>query len=121
MHHRDRRRRMGPVGRHIRSSLRRRIFWWFVATIFVTSGAIGVTMGAINQASGTSWWRDYERLQTYVSMELSRSWDDPAARDQKLAEAAKAFDVDTDLLAPDGSVITRIGTGCGHAQFKAPV
>src|SRR5262245_48437446 len=86
--------RMGAVGRHIRSSLRRRIFWWFVATIFVTSGAVGVTMMAIGHLSGTGWWRDYERLQRYVGDELAQSWDDPQARDRKLSEAARAFDVD---------------------------
>lgn len=118
-HHRHR--GMGPVGRHIRSSLRRRIFWWFVATIFVTVMAIGATMALISHSGGNGWWRDYERLQTYVSQELSGSWDDPAARDRKLAQAAQAFDVDTELRAPNGVVISRVGDPCERPAFKAPV
>lgn len=112
---------MGPVGRHIRSSLKRRIFWWFVATIFVTVAAIGITMGAISHAGGTGWWRDYERLQGYVGAEVANSWDDPGARDRKLTEAAKAFDIDTELRSSDGTLITRVGEACDHPAFRAPV
>src|SRR3954467_12920890 len=105
---------MGPVGRHIRKSLRRRIFWWFVATIFITSGAVGLAMGVMMHAGGSSWWRDYERLQRYVGSEIAQSGDDPAPRDRKLTEVAQTFDVDAELLRPDGTLLLRVGDPCPH-------
>ncbi|MBL8952158.1 MAG: HAMP domain-containing histidine kinase [Myxococcaceae bacterium] len=112
---------MGPAGRYIRSSLRRRLFWWFVATIFVTVSAIGCTMGLMSHASGTGWWREYERLQSYVSRELGTSWHDPATRDGKLASAAEVFDVDAELRDVNGNLVSRVGDPCEHPGFKAPV
>lgn len=113
--------RMGPAGRHLRSSLRRRLFWWFVATIFVTVTAIGGTMALMSHATGSGWWRDYERLQAYVGMELANSWDDNAARNLKLAQASQAFDVDVELFDANGALLARVGAPCTHAGFKAPV
>lgn len=118
-HHRGR--RMGPVGRHIRSSLRRRIFWWFVAAIFITSGAVAASMGVLMHAGGAGWWRDYERLQRYVGNEVAATWDDPVARDRKLADAAAAFDVNAELRAADGTVVSRVGPACERPGFHTPV
>jgi signal transduction histidine kinase len=120
-HHHHRHRHLGPVGRHLRKSLRRRIFWWFVATIFITSAAVGVAMGAMMHVGGSSWWRDYERMQNYVGDEIARSWDDPVARDRKLSEAARAFDVDAELTRADGTLLVRVGEPCLHPAFTAPV
>ncbi len=120
-HHHEHFRRMGPAGRYIRSSLKRRLFWWFVVTIFVTVGAIGGTMALLSHASGTGWWRDYERIQSYVGMELASSWDNPAERDRKLTQAAQAFDVDAELRDANGNLVTRVGDVCDRGGFKAPV
>ncbi|MBK7862773.1 MAG: HAMP domain-containing histidine kinase [Archangiaceae bacterium] len=112
---------MGPAGRYIRKSLKRRIFWWFVATIFVTVTAVGVTMAFLGHLGGTGWWRDYERVQRYVGSELAESWDDPARRDRKLLEAAQAFDVDVELRAADGALLSATGEPCERPAFRAPV
>ena len=111
---------MGPVGRHIRSSLRRRIFWWFVATIFVTVAAVATTLGVLWHLSGgqSRWWDPVAR---YVSSELSATWDQPAERDRRLAAAAEAFDVNLELRGADGAVITRVGDACTRAVMVAPV
>lgn len=118
-HHRGWR-RMGPVGRHIRSSLRRRIFWWFVAAIFATVAAVAVTLGVLwHLSGGQSRWSD--PIARYVSSELSTTWDQPQERDRRLAAAAEAFDVNLELRSTDGAIITRVGDACPRAFMLAPV
>src|SRR4051794_14080721 len=109
---------MGPVGRHIRSSLRRRIFWWFVAAIFATVGAVAVTLGVLwHLSGGQSRWSD--PISRYVSSELPATWDQPQERDRRLAAAAEAFDVNLEVRAVDGTVISRVGDACPRAIMIA--
>ena len=53
---------MGPMGRYVRTRLRRRLFWWFGGAIFMTVVSVAVTMAAISHFNGEGWWRDYERV-----------------------------------------------------------
>lgn len=119
-HHHRRFKRMGPVGRHIRSSLRRRIFWWFVATIFVTVGAVGATFAVMwHVGGGQARW--YDPVARFVSNELATSWDDPVERERKIRSAADAFDVNVEVRTPDGAVMTRVGDACERGVMSFPI
>ena len=119
-HHRGRYGRMGPVGRHIRSSLRRRIFWWFVGTIFVAVGAVGATFTVMWHVSGGQ-ARWYDPVARFVSNELVASWDDPVERGRKLRSAADAFDVNVELKGANGAVLDRVGEDCGRGMMAFPI
>ncbi len=117
MHRHHRFRRMGPMGRYVRSRLRRRLFAWFGGAIVSTAIAVFITMSLM----GGPWERDYQRIQSFVGTEVGKDWNDVAKRDARMNEVATALEADIELRTVDGQVISRIGEPCDRPGFKAAV
>src|SRR5262245_58404818 len=116
-HHHMRWRRMGPMGRYVRTRLRRRLFVWFGWAIITTALAVGVTMMTL----GNPWWKDYQGALEFLANESAKDWDNPAARDARLYEAAHAVNANIELRSPTGQLLSTTGEECQHTHFKVPV
>jgi two-component system, OmpR family, sensor kinase len=110
-------RRMGPMGRYVRSRLRRRLFVWFGWAILTMGLATGFTMMTI----GNPWWRDYQNALGVVASETARNWGDAAQREAYLRDISQAVHVDFELRDPKGAVLSRTGPSCDHSHFVAPI
>jgi signal transduction histidine kinase len=108
---------MGPMGRYVRTRLRRRLFVWFGWAILTTALAVGVTMMTL----GNPWWKDYQGALEFVAAETAKDWDNPAARDARLYDAAHAVNANLELRSPRGQLLSTTGEACEHSHFKVPV
>jgi signal transduction histidine kinase len=119
--YRGRRRRMGPLGRFVRSRLRRKLFAWFALAIVMTGASAAAAMALMSRVQESGWHQDYERGRTWVGKQFSTRWADPAQREAYARETAKDLNVDIQLLDPSGAVLLTVGQPCSGGSMEAPV
>lgn len=114
---RHRHHRHGDLGHHEghRSfgPLRRRLFWWFGASILISTAVVGTIMGALWAATSSVRWRPpEEQLRRFTSEWLVSVWDRPEERDRLAALVSRHFAVDLVLLDAQGQVQATAGAPC---------
>ena len=114
------RRRLGPLGRYVRTRLHRRIFAWFAGGIFTTAVAVAVLMGLLSRVEQSSWDRSVSRGAAWVGTQFAREWDDPARREAFARTTSADLDVDLELVDAQGASLLVVGATCRHA-IEAPV
>ncbi|MHB8878659.1 MAG: HAMP domain-containing sensor histidine kinase [Myxococcaceae bacterium] len=113
--------RGNPLGRYVRSRLRRRLFLWFGAAILLSALAFGLVMSLIGRVNEPWWRRGIERVQLHVGHEVARVWDQPLEREDLLRRMAADLDVDLRLEDLSGAVLHSVGERCAYPEFKAKV
>lgn len=111
---------MTRLGLYMRARLRRRIFWWFGATIVLTVVVAGTTMSLFGQTS-TSWHREIERARNLVEHSFERVWKVPAERETLARSIAEDLDADVTLRDERGARLFEVGRPCNHPALVAPV
>ncbi len=119
-HHHDHR-PLGPIGRFVRTSLRRKLFMWFATAIFVTTVAVGITMAILSSGQQNSWHQDYDNGRRWVGKQFAAKWDSPVERDAFAREAAKDLNLDLQLLDSAGNTILAGADGCDGNTIDVPV
>ena len=112
---------MGPIGRFVRARLRRRIFVWFIGSIFLTGFAVFVAMSAIGRLQEPEWARTWERSREWVGHQFAREWNEPAARERFARQTAVDLEANVDLYDASGTHLLSTGELCRRAMFDAPV
>ncbi len=124
-HHRDwhqrRRRGLGPIGRYVRRSLRRRIFTWFASGIFATALMVGAVMTLAARVEEPEWRSTWTKGSAWFASEFARDWDDPKARDAYARRTADALGLDLELLDATGASLVRVGGPCQHHALDTKV
>lgn len=120
-HHHHRHSRMGPLGRFVRSRLRRKIFAWFALAIVMTASAVTMAMVAMSHVQDSSWHQDYERGRSWVGKQFASSWDSPDQREAFARETARDLRVDLELLDATGKSLLKVGGPCEKSSLEAPV
>src|SRR3990167_2807359 len=104
----------------MRARLRRRIFWWFGATIVLTFVIAGATMSLLGQGSG-SFHREVARARALVEHSFERVWESPAEREALARSIAQDLEADVTLRDASGAHILVVGRPCERASLTAPV
>lgn len=121
-HHRHHHhRRLSPIGRYLRSSLRRKLFAWFAFAILVTTIAVGVGMAILSRGQQSTWHQDYENGRNWVGKQFAGKWDSPVEREAFARETARDLNVDLELLDAAGAPLLMIGSVCAGNTTDAPV
>lgn len=120
-HHPPHRRPMGPIGRFVRSSLRRKLFAWFALAILMTTVAVGVSMAVLSRGQQSTWHQDYDNARLWVGSQFAERWDDPAAREAFAQQTARDLRVDLQLVDAAGAALLAIGAPCERSTVDAPV
>jgi len=123
-HHHRRRMRDGfvatRIGLYMRARLRRRIFWWFGATIVLAFLVAGATMSVLGQGNA-SWHREVERARALVSHSFERVWESPEGRESLARSIAQDLEADITLRDATGARILVVGRACEHPALVSPV
>jgi two-component system OmpR family sensor kinase len=118
---RHRRRPLGPLGRYVRSRLRRRIFAWFTGGIVATALVVMVALGLLGRVQEPEWTRTFERSRAWVGKQFARTWDDATARERFARESAEDLSADLQLFDASGALLVSVGAPCGHEALDVPV
>ena len=111
----------GWYGRHVRSHLRRRLFWALAGTVLLTTLVVGAVMTAVSLGSeGSPWRRQVDQGRAWLGKQLGKTWADPAARDAFAREAASDLDVNVTLQDTSGGVLLVLGADCGPRAMRIP-
>lgn len=122
------RHRFPPWRRHREAScevpqrwrLRRRLFWWFGATIFFTVAAVALVVGVLGP--GTSRWReDFARFEELAGAEFARAWPEPAARRKLVENVGRAFRARVTLTDANGVILEQVGRTCLDGAYRLEV
>ncbi|MBS1152210.1 MAG: sensor histidine kinase [Myxococcaceae bacterium] len=119
--HSHHRRRMGPIGHFVRSSLRRKLFLWFASAILLTTCAVALAMAVLSQGQQSTWHQDYENGQRWVGKQFAARWDNPAEREAFARETARDLQVDLELVDRAGQPLLAVGNACAAHTVDAPV
>jgi signal transduction histidine kinase len=110
---------MGPIGRFMRSSLRRRLFAWFLTGLLVTSVVVGAATSVFAHFQDPSWGHNFDRSAGWVGEQFAREWDDPVRREAFARKTAAELDLDLVLLDPQGHPLVTLGEP--HHGVEVPV
>lgn len=105
----------------LRRRLQRRLFAWFALAIFVALLAGFVASALVGGGPAANWRRDWVRLRAFTSDQLSRVWDDPAARDALTRSAAERFDISVNLVDREHRPLSVHGGRCGKRGLSTEV
>ena len=119
MHHR--RSRLGPIGRFVSSSLRRKLFAWFALAILTTTVAVAITMAVLSRGQQSTWHQDVENGRHWAGRQFASNWDNPADRETFARDTARALNVDLQLVDPAGNTLLAVGPLCEAGTMDAPV
>jgi signal transduction histidine kinase len=107
------------IGAYMRARLRRRIFWWFGATIALTFVVAMGTMHLLG-SGGNAWRRELSRGRALLEHSFERVWDVPAERDALARMIAN--DLDADITLRDrGETLLIVGRACERSALRASV
>ena len=106
--------------RYVRTRLRRRLFAWFTATIFVTALAVAGILGAAARAGGGA-AATSARARTWAGALFARDWDTPEARARFADGLSAALGARVELAAPDGVQLHSTGPACTGRPHELPV
>lgn len=101
-------------------SLQRRLFVAFGMTIFLTMGAVGLTMH-LTQPEGYNVHDRYRQIERFAASRFAMVWHDPDARHELAQGLSESFGVDLIVRDPAGRVLHRLGDACDHVLFKIDV
>jgi two-component system OmpR family sensor kinase len=103
----------------MRARLRRRLFWWFGATIALTLIVASATMHLLG-SGGNAWHREVERGRALLEHSFERVWSVPAER-EALAKLI-AHDLDADVtLRENGAQLLVVGRLCARPVLRANI
>lgn len=108
------------IGAFMRARLRRRIFWWFGATIVLTLIVAGATMHLLGQGSG-AWHREVERARNLLAHTFERTWERPEERDAFARMIAQDLDANVTLRDANAAALLVVGQPCERAFLATPV
>jgi two-component system OmpR family sensor kinase len=120
-HHHHHHRPMGPIGRFVRSSLRRKLFLWFALAILTTTVMVAVAMAVLSRGQQTTWQTDYENGRNWVGKQFAARWDNPVERDAFARETARDLGLDLRLVDLSGQTLITVGSPCEGNTLDAPV
>lgn len=103
----------------MRARLRRRIFWWFGATIALTIVVATLTMQLLG-SGGNAWHREVARGRALLEHSFERVWDVPAEREALARMIARDLDADV-TLRDEGAQILVVGRVCARPALLAHV
>jgi len=103
----------------MRARLRRRIFWWFGATIALTIVVATATMHVLG-SGGNAWHREVARGRALLEHSFERVWDVPAERETLARMIARDLDADV-TLRDQGAQILVVGRVCARPALLAHV
>lgn len=101
-------------------SLQRRLFVVFGMTIFLTMGAVGLTMH-LTQPEGYNVHDRYRQMERFAASRFAKVWDDPSERHELAQGLSEGFGVGLVVRDPAGRVLDRLGAACEHALFEIEV
>lgn len=114
-------RRMGPVGRYLRTSLRRKLFAWFALAIVMTGVAVFAAMMALSFGQTSSWHQDWNAGVQWIGKQFAARWDVPETRARFAQETAQDLNVDLVLLDAAGNTLVSVGPACQNQPIDVPV
>lgn len=100
--------------------LQRALFWWFGATILMTSCVSFGVMHAV-APEARSWRKDAERMEAFAADRFAKVWDDPSARHELALAVAQAFDAVVDVKDTAGKQLETSGGQCKSEAFTVQV
>ncbi|HEY6723111.1 MAG TPA: HAMP domain-containing sensor histidine kinase [Polyangiaceae bacterium] len=101
-------------------SLQRRLFVAFGMTIFLTMGAVGLTMH-LTQPEGYNLHDRYRQIERFAASRFAKVWADAGERQELAQGLRESFGVDLIVRDPSGRVLDRVGETCDHVLFKIDV
>ncbi|HET6582980.1 MAG TPA: HAMP domain-containing sensor histidine kinase [Nannocystaceae bacterium] len=101
------------TGRH--GFMRRALLVWFGATILLTGITVGITHRLLEPEHRT-WAYSMQRIEQFASGEFARVWDDPSARDDLAARAARDLDVRVELFDEHDRSLGAYGPTCSMSH-----
>ncbi len=116
-----RHRPLGPIGRFVRTSLRRKLFAWFALAILVTTVAVAVTMAVLSSGQQSTWHQNYDNGRRWVGKQFATKWDAPAERDAFARETAADLMLDLELYDAAGVSLLKVGEGCDGNAIDVPI
>ena len=96
-----------------RTRLRRRLFWWFGATIALTGCVVGLVVALLGPG-GWRWEEEVGRFRELGRSEFARAWDRPEDRRALTNAVAHAFRADVTVHDASGRVVEQVGQRCRH-------
>ena len=119
--HRRHHRPLGPIGRFVRTSLRRKLFAWFALAILVTTVAVAVAMAVLTSGQQSTWHQNYDNGRRWVGRQFAAKWDSPVERDAFARETAADLMLDLELYDAAGTSLLKIGDGCDGNAIDVPI
>jgi signal transduction histidine kinase len=108
-----------PKGRG-RSHLRRRIFFWFGASI-VVSLVLSSVVGFVAMRGQGAFSRERGRIERFVAAEYALVFDDDAQVSRLTASIAEALELGVVAEATGGRTIAAAGPACKRPAFIVPI
>ncbi|MCA2978111.1 MAG: HAMP domain-containing histidine kinase [Myxococcaceae bacterium] len=122
LEHRQRRhRKLGPIGRFVRTRLHRRLFAWFAGGIVVTALLTSLVFMVLGKVQEPVWQRSMERGASWIGAQFARDWGDPVAREAFARRTAEQMELNLELRDPSGGTLLRLGAACGARAFEVAV
>ncbi len=112
---------MGPIGRFVRSRLRRRIFVWFSTGMVMTGFFVAMVLMLVAKVQDPEWSHSFQRGQSWVGRQFARDWQDPVQRDAFAKHTADELDMNVQLFDAQGAPLFISGEPCGRFGIEAPV
>ncbi len=112
---------MGPIGRFVRSRLRRRIFVWFSTGMVMTGFFVAMVLMLVAKIQDPEWSHSFQRGQTWVGRQFARDWHDSARREAFAQQTADELDMHVQLYDANGARVFSAGDQCGRFAIEAPV
>jgi two-component system, OmpR family, sensor kinase len=116
-----RRRRMGPLGRYVRASLRRRLFAWFIGSIVLTVLGTTSVISLLSRAQGASPSTSWQRVMSFGADQFAARWADPVQRAALADEVARGLDLNVELHDVSGVALHIAGSRCRRHTHTLPV
>lgn len=113
-HHHRHFRPLGPIGRYVRASLRRRLFFWLFGSLVGTALTLSLVWFAVARVDGQPMQRQWDAWSGWFGQQFAAHWDEPARRADFTRTTAQQLGVELRLLDGRGDVLEQVGDGCRH-------
>ncbi len=118
-HFRAHHRPLGPMGRFVRSSLRRRLFFWLFGSLLATALVMSAVGAVAMRVDGEPMQRQWAGWSRWFGQQFASHWDDAAQRRDFMRSSAEQLGVDLRLVDGHGAVLDQVGEGCRRPTLVA--